>query len=325
VQADVRRYIREKTNQACTVLWEVRGLTRSIAAKALNKSSDGMGIRCDERLPVGARVFIESQNLSRKGYAMVRHCTESESGYLIGLELLQQAQQRSEAAPAEVSNYYELLQISSNAERSTIERVYRFLATRYHPDNPQTGDPEHFIAITRAYEVLSDAERRAEYDAAVKAQTPAPSPIFESVDFMDGVDGEVNRRVAVLALLYFKCRTNPDNPRVSLADLEAKMGFPREYLDFTTWYLRAKKYITREDNSDFALTALGVDYVEENYTKSPILHQLLGSGADSSWKASNNANHTAGNKTRQLGAAQTISRPNDRPEADDNNRSQSAG
>jgi curved DNA-binding protein len=248
---------------------------------------------------------------------MVRHCTEFESGYVVGLELQQQTKQRSEAAPAEVSNYYELLQISSNAERSTIERVYRFLATRYHPDNPQTGDPEHFIAITRAYEVLSDPERRTQYDATTKAQTPAPSPVFESIDFMDGVDGEVNRRVAVLALLYFKCRTNPDNPRVSLGDLESKMGFPREYLDFTTWYLRAKKYITREDNSDFALTALGVDYVEENYTKSPILHQLLGSGDSNAWKKKSNVNRTAENERRQLGAAEINNRSNELLEVDD--------
>ena len=53
------------------------------------------------------------------------------------------------------------------------------------------------------------------------------------------------------------------------------MGFPREYLDFTTWYLRSKKYITKEDNSDFSLTPLGVDYVESNYSKLPLLRKLL--------------------------------------------------
>ena len=40
------------------------------------------------------------------------------------------------------------------------------------------------------------------------------------------------------------------------------MGFPREYLDFTTWYLVKKGYITGADNSDFTLTAEGVDFVE---------------------------------------------------------------
>jgi hypothetical protein len=91
----------------------------------------------------------------------------------------------------------------------------------------------------------------------------------------------VNRRLAVLSLLYRRCRANVHNPKISLRELEIQMGFPREYLDFTTWYLRTKKYITREDNSDFALTALGVDYVESNYSKLPILSKLLNAGTGS--------------------------------------------
>jgi len=95
---------------------------------------------------------------------------------------------------------------------------------------------------------------------------------------MDGVEGELNRRLAVLAVLYSKCRSNINDSRVSLVELEAQMGFPREYLDFTTWYLRSKKFITKEDNSDFALTVAGVDFVEENHAKIPLLGKLLSAG-----------------------------------------------
>ncbi len=41
-------------------------------------------------------------------------------------------------------DYYEFLQISPNAEFDTIHRVYRFLALRFHPDNPETCDPDKF-------------------------------------------------------------------------------------------------------------------------------------------------------------------------------------
>ena len=41
---------------------------------------------------------------------------------------------------SELTDYYELLQISPNAEPETIHRVYRLLAQRFHPDNGQTGD-----------------------------------------------------------------------------------------------------------------------------------------------------------------------------------------
>jgi curved DNA-binding protein len=176
-----------------------------------------------------------------------------------------------------MSDYYEFLQISPNAEQDTITRVYRYLATRFHPDNPNTGDVDKFIVLKSAFEVLSDPQRRAEYDATRKPEEVAP--LLASVDFMDGVQGELNRRVALLALLYLRRRTRPDAPEVSLAEVEMQMGFPREYLDFTTWYLKSKKYITREDNSDFTLTALGVDFVEANSANLPILNRLLNGGA----------------------------------------------
>jgi curved DNA-binding protein CbpA len=178
----------------------------------------------------------------------------------------------------EIPDYYELLQISSNAEPATIYRVYRYLASRLHPDNPETGDAEKFLLLKQAFDVLSNPERRAEYDAAYKKEAPRPAPLSASIDFMDSVEGEMNRRLAVLALLYLKRRTNPYTPEVPLAEVEMRMGFPRDYLHFTTWYLSNKKYITQADNSDFTLTALGVDFVESNRAHIPILNSLLTSG-----------------------------------------------
>ena len=58
-------------------------------------------------------------------------------------------------------DFYEVLQISPNADPDTIHRVYRLLAQRFHPDNQETGDPARFRQITEAYQVLSDAEQRA--------------------------------------------------------------------------------------------------------------------------------------------------------------------
>ncbi len=174
-------------------------------------------------------------------------------------------------------DYYEFLQISPNAETDTILRVYRYLASRFHPDNPATGNVDKFILLKRAFDVLSDPRRRADYDAT--RQVGEAAPLSASVDFMDGVEGELNRRVALLALLYLRRRTRPEAPEVSLAEVETQMGFPRDYLDFTTWYLKSKQYITKADNSDFVLTALGVDFVESNSSKIPILNRLLNRGA----------------------------------------------
>jgi curved DNA-binding protein CbpA len=153
------------------------------------------------------------------------------------------------------------------------------MARRFHPDNPESGDAAKFVLLNRAYEVLSDPQRRADYDAARRPDLPRANPIFESGVFVNGIEGEANRRLGVLSLLYQQRRTNPREARVSLLDLEKKMGFPRDYLDFTTWYLKSKGYIEIEDNSDFSLTASGVDYVEARAQSNPILHRLLTAGS----------------------------------------------
>ena len=62
-------------------------------------------------------------------------------------------------------DHYEILQLSPNATGETVERVFRFLAKRYHPDNQDTGDAVQFAAIHTAYELLTNPVSRASYDA----------------------------------------------------------------------------------------------------------------------------------------------------------------
>jgi curved DNA-binding protein CbpA len=176
-------------------------------------------------------------------------------------------------------NHYEFLQISPNAEADTIHRVFRFLAARLHPDNPETGDADKFFQLKQAYDVLSDPQQRAAYDLACETGMEAPVPLSQSVDFMHNIDGELNRRLAVLALLYIRRRMSPDNPHVSLYEVEMRMGFPRDYLELTLWYLQKKGYISRADNAAFTLLADGVDFVETQRTSIPVLNKLLTDGA----------------------------------------------
>ena len=60
-------------------------------------------------------------------------------------------------------DYYEVLQVSSNADAELIQRVFRLLARRYHPDNQRTGNATLFRRLHEAYTVLSDPEKRAQY------------------------------------------------------------------------------------------------------------------------------------------------------------------
>jgi curved DNA-binding protein CbpA len=172
-------------------------------------------------------------------------------------------------------DYYEVLQISPRAELETIKRVFKLLAARVHPDNPATGDAEQFRKLKEAYETLSDPNRRGVYDLALEEQSRRPLPVFEMTEFSAGVDGEMNRRIGILCLLYNSRRANEDKPGLSIMELENLMGFPREHLAFAVWYLKNRQYVTSGESSDIIITSEGIDYLESNLPTSRVAYKLL--------------------------------------------------
>lgn len=63
------------------------------------------------------------------------------------------------------SDLYELLGVSRDADAAAIKKAYRGLARQLHPDvNPDPATQEKFKEVSRAYEVLSDPQKRAAYD-----------------------------------------------------------------------------------------------------------------------------------------------------------------
>jgi curved DNA-binding protein CbpA len=177
-------------------------------------------------------------------------------------------------------DYYELMQISPKAQQETVQRVYRVLAGRCHPDNPYTGDVERFIRLKQAYEVLNNPERRAEYDEEYKAQQALPVGVFNLQEFATGIDGESNRRMGLLCLLYHRRRVNPDEPGLSMLELENMMVTAREHLLFTVWYLKEKGFLKPTEDSGYAITSAGVDHVELGLPKNRLLYRLLKEAED---------------------------------------------
>lgn len=207
-------------------------------------------------------------------------------------------------------DYYELMQISPRAEIATIRRVYRMLAARYHPDNQETGDLETFILLEEAYAVLNDPEQRQTYDARLAVHDSQPNPVFELRDFVIGIDAEANRRLGILCLLYNKRRSSPDQPGMSLLDLETRTALPREHLDFTVWYLREKAFVRRDDDSnDMILTAAGADFVESQSRDSRIVNKLLKAPARAGSRISETAGAAGGEMMRTNSGSDLARRP----------------
>jgi curved DNA-binding protein CbpA len=161
-------------------------------------------------------------------------------------------------------DYYEDLQVNQNADFEMIERAFRLLAKRYHPDNRQTGSVEKFQIIHTAYQILHDPKKRAAYDAKYNEEITSRWKIFDEDLNSDEFDTDLKIRQGVLSLLYVKRRKDVTNPGMGIVEIEKLLGCTQNQIEFHIWYLKEKGWISRDDNGAFVITANGVDKVTEN-------------------------------------------------------------
>ena len=99
-------------------------------------------------------------------------------------------------------DYYELLEISPNANSETLERIFRYFAMRYHPDNQQTGNEARFSEIVEAHNVLKDPVKRAQYDVSYREHAGAHVKLVEEASDAKGVQQDAVVQAKLLSLLY---------------------------------------------------------------------------------------------------------------------------
>lgn len=73
-----------------------------------------------------------------------------------------------------MENYYDILEVSPKASKQIIDKAYKTLAKKYHPDanseDKKEWAEEKFKKINEAYEIISDKEKRAEYDRKIEQE-----------------------------------------------------------------------------------------------------------------------------------------------------------
>jgi hypothetical protein len=259
------------------------GNPRNITADLVDWSDTGMNLALVAPIKPGAVIMVRGKlgderiEISRR--ATITWCSEDpKGGYRAGIEFLDveskrsgenpnYGQQQTVAPEFQQSDYYEILQLSPNADGETIHRVYRLLAQRYHPDNADTGNSELFVQLTEAFQALSDPERRAAYDARHSSDRKLRWKIFDQAEVATGPDVEKRKRQGILALLYATTVKDPERASMTVHSFEEMLGCPREHLEAALWYLKGKGYVQRSDGGRYTLTVNGFEEAEERCVK----------------------------------------------------------
>jgi hypothetical protein len=135
---------------------------------------------------------------------------------------------------------------------------------KYHPRNTQSGDQEKFDALNLAYEVLSDAGLRAEFDKLKSGGEDKTEFNFSGLGFFAALGHETALRAALLCLLYDRRRLKPFTPGLSVRRVENILETTPEGLNFALWYLKQRSLVTSDDKSNLLITVEGMDYLETN-------------------------------------------------------------
>ena len=284
-----RRRVTRSVSGPAVVRLELKnglGNQRWVTADLIDSCQDGIGVF------LAAPLIPETTITARGGFqgsmadgglrVRVVWCQETDPGkFRAGFQLVPDAQRPSGLPRREASidpedfDCYEILQLSPNADRETIERVYRILAQRYHPDNCDTGNAERFIRLTKAYRLLDDAESRAGYDARHQRMRLLRWQLFDPAAASGGPDAEKQKRQSILSLLYSRALQDPEGAGLSIHAFEELLGCPREHLNSALWYLKGKAHICRGDNGRFNITISGFEEAEKYEVSAPLSERLL--------------------------------------------------
>ncbi len=250
------------------------GSLQTHSVKLADVSDWGVGFETSSPMVVGASLYAwgasipNAPDAEHRRKVRVMHCRlAGEGAYRAGCSFEDTPSEAKlpikQAADVSLVDHYEALQLSPSADSDTVHRVYRLLAQRYHPDNPDTGNATAFHALLQAHRVLSDPEKRAAYDIQHQASRALSWKIFETPQSSEGIDAERRKRAGVLSALYSKRIERPDATGLTVRELEELLSCPREHLDFTLWYLRQKNWIHNPENGRYEITVGGVDASEE--------------------------------------------------------------
>ncbi len=159
-------------------------------------------------------------------------------------------------------DYYDLLQLSPNADEDTVDRIFRHLAKKCHPDNTDAPDPVRFRQLVEAHDVLSNPETRAQYDAQYQEYWNRKWKLASEASQGTAFEDDRETRQKLLSLLYVQRRRDLRAPGLGEYEMSRLLRTPVELVEFHLWYLREKGLVQRLETGQLAISAQGVDEIE---------------------------------------------------------------
>ena len=136
-----------------------------------------------------------------------------------------------------MSNYYEILGLKKNATQNEIKKAYRRLSIKFHPDKNPNDDKAFFEnmfkSVSEAYEVLSDENKRAEYDSHQDSYN-SENNIPKSTIKADGLG--LGAKLGLDQLLDDSARESLYNFASTVKDVEWETVFTKSIFDIKNEY-----------------------------------------------------------------------------------------
>jgi curved DNA-binding protein CbpA len=155
------------------------------------------------------------------------------------------------------STHYDTLEVSRNASNDAIERMFRHLATKHHPD--AGGDKATFNRLVQAFDTLRNPDTRAAYDQELNRETQEISRLVENSK-QAGPDAAL--RHELLCLFYARRREQGSSPALGEIAIQKTLNLEEHVIEFHLWYFKEKGWIARWESGGYTITAEGVDQID---------------------------------------------------------------
>lgn len=265
------------TSPALTVTYDRAGQTSApISAKLMDVHELGCGIEVGAPLETGAPIIIRgdlrysgagTEARGRVAWCRMKTLYTYRAG-IVFLQPLDPPGQEARPRRCQVDDSpYEVLQLSPNADTSTIHRMYETLGRRFHPERGENPDLERYNQVVEAFGILSNADKKATLDAKIRDRRMYRSVLADG-ELGDTAEAEQAKRRSVLLVLYIHRMNSPESEGLTLAEIGELLGVAEEPLAFAFWYLRENGSVTVSEGL-YGITVKGVDDVEFGRNRRP--------------------------------------------------------